>query len=495
MSNSAARDIHTRGSGAVHLGIDLGTSSVKASFVDGGGRLGPVVRREYPVACPTPGAAETDPMAWWDAVVDAVRDLLEVVDTPDAVASIGLSGQMHGLVLTDAEGNAIRPAVLWADSRSGEVLDRYAALPADARRRLNNPVVAGMAGPSLLWLQRHEPQALAKAHWALQPKDWLRARLTGVIATEPTDASATLLWACTTDNWDLAVNEALGLPTSLLPPVSETLTVAGGLTSAAASALRLPSGIPVGHGAGDCAAALVGTGLGATGTVQLTLGTGGQVIRLLDDGEQTGAAIHRYRAAPHGSWYAMAATLNVGLALQWVVRVLGASWAELYAAAGQPARPDEPFFLPHVSGERTPYLSSRMRGAWTDLTLHCDREALLRSTLEGVAFSVRDATEHLGGGGVVRLAGGGSTVPAWRQLISDVLGRPLAPVEATDASVRGAALLGAAAVGAITPTDIFGTLAPALQQATEPGPERDLHDQRFAIYRRLARESAERAGH
>jgi xylulokinase len=479
----------------VHLGIDLGTSSVKASLVDRTGRLGPVVRREYAVACPAPGAAETDPEAWWEATVGAVRELLGGAAGPLAVASIGLSGQMHGLVLTDADGGAIRPAVLWADSRSGEVLDRYAALPADARRRLGNPVVAGMAGPSLLWLQRHEREAVAAARWALQPKDWLRARLTGAVATEPTDASATLLWDCTTDGWDLAVAEALGVPAALLAPVAETLTVAGGLTAAAASALGLPSGTPVGHGAGDCAAALAGTGLGSVGTVQLTLGTGGQVIRLLADGEETDPAIHRYRAAPSGSWYAMAATLNVGLALEWVVRVLGASWAELYAAAEHPARADGPFFLPHLSGERTPYLSSRMRGSWVDLDLHCDRGTLLRSALEGVAFSVRDATEHLGGdGGVVRLAGGGSTVPAWQQLVCDVLGRPLAPVEATDASVRGAALLGAAAVGAIAPAELFTALAPPLQPATEPGPDREQQDRRFATYRQRARESAERAG-
>lgn len=478
---------------AVHLGIDLGTSSVKASLVDRNGRLGPVVRREYAVACPAPGAAETDPEAWWDAMVGAVRELLGGAEPPP-VASIGLSGQMHGLVLSDADGGAVRPAVLWADSRSGEVLHRYAALPADARRRLDNPVVAGMAGPSLLWLQRHEPQAVAATRWALQPKDWLRARLTGVVATEPTDASATLLWDTTTDGWDLAVVEALGIPAALLPPVSETLTTAGGLTSAAGNALGLPSGTPVGHGAGDCAAALAGTGLGSVGTVQLTLGTGGQVIRLLADGEQTDPAIHRYRAAPRGCWYAMAATLNVGLALQWVARVLGVSWAELYAAAEHPAREDGPFFLPHLSGERTPYLSSRMRGSWTDLDLRCDRDTLLRSALEGVAFCVRDATEHLGGDdGVVRLAGGGSTVPAWQQLVCDVLGRPLAPVEATDASVRGAALLGAAAVEAIAPEQLFGTLAPPLQPPTQPSPNREHYDRRFASYRERARESAERA--
>jgi len=479
----------------VHIGIDLGTSSIKASLVDQIGRLGPVVRREYAVASPAPGAAESDPEAWWDAVVAAVRELVGGGPAPPEVTSIGLSGQMHGLVLSDADGQALRPAILWADSRSGEVLDQYEGLPADARHRLGNPLVAGMAGPSLLWLQRHDPAFVANGRWALQPKDWLRARLTGVVSTEPTDASATLLWDCIADRWDLAVAEALGIPTALLPPVQETLTVAGGLTRAAAEALRLPQGIPVGHGAGDCAAALVGTGLGSVGTVQLTLGTGGQVIRLLGDGEAGGAALHRYRAAPSGSWYAMAAALNVGLALQWVVQVLGASWAELYATAENAPRGDGPFFLPHLSGERTPYLSSRMRGRWTDLDLRCDRTTLLRSALEGVAFSVRVAAEHLGGDdGVVRLAGGGSTAPAWQQLVCDVLGRPLAAVEATDASVRGAALLGAVAAGEFETADVYGPLAPPLQPVTEPGSARDHYNRRFATYCELARESAEGAG-
>lgn len=493
MREASDLDPGAQAAGAVHLGIDLGTSAVKVSTVDDAGRLGPVARREYAVRCPAPGAAETDPEAWWEATVGAVREAVDAAGST-SVASIGLSGQMHGLVLTDAAGAAVRPAVLWADSRSGEVLDRYAALPAEALRRLANPLVAGMAGPSLLWLQRHEPTSVAAARWALQPKDWLRARLTGTVATEPTDASATLLWDCSSDAWDREVIEALGVPTSLLPPPSETLTVAGGLTRDAATALGLPSGIPVGYGAGDCAASLAGTGLGRIGEVQLTLGTGGQAIRLLADGEPTDPVAHRYRAAPRDSWYAMTATLNVGLALQWVVGVLGASWAELYAAADQPIRPDGPLFLPQLSGERTPYLSSRMRGNWIDLDLHCDRATLLRSALEGVAFSVREATEYLGGDSTaIRIAGGGSTAPAWQQLVCDVLGRPLVPVEATDASVRGAALLGAVAVGAIDSEELFTSLAPALQPAIEPSGDRDQHDQRFERYQEQARAAAERA--
>lgn len=491
----SARSACFRRSAPVYLGIDLGTSSVKASLVDRRGVLGAVLRREYAVVSPAPGAAESDPATWWDATVAVVRELLAGAQQDTAIASIGLSGQMHGLVLTDAEGVAVRPAILWADSRSGEVLDQYRALPAEALRRLGNPLVAGMAGPSLLWAQRHDPDAVASARWALQPKDWLRARLTGVVATEPTDASATLLWDCRADHWDLAVADALGVPSGLLPTVHESLTVAGGLTSEAATALGLPSGTPVAHGSGDCAAALAGTGLGSVGEVQLTLGTGGQVIRVLSDGEDATPCTHRYRAAPAGSWYTMAATLNVGLALQWVVQVLGVSWHELYAAAELSGRDDGPFFLPHLSGERTPYLSSRMRGRWTDLDLHCDRDTLLRSVLEGVAFSVRDATEHIGGDhGVVRLAGGGSTVPAWRRLLCDVLGRPLAAVEATDASVRGAALLGAVATADITTADLYGALAPPLQPATEPGRDSAHYGRRFTIYRELARESADRAG-
>jgi xylulokinase len=481
--------------GPTYLGIDLGTSSVKVSLVDRSGSLGPVVRREYAVESPSPGAAETDVEVWWDAVVGAVREL--VTSTPDEVhiGGIGLSGQMHGLVLADARGTAVRPAILWADSRSGEVLDAYAALSDEARLRLANPIVAGMAGPSLLWLQRHEPESVAAARWALQPKDWLRARLTGVVATEPTDASATLLWDCDADCWDLPVADALGIPASLLAPPSETLTSAGVLTAAAAEALGLPSGTPVGYGAGDCAAGLAGTGLGTNGGVQLTLGTGGTVIRMLSAGERTSPALHRYRAAPSGSWYAMAATLNVGLALQWVVRLLNATWPELYAAAALEPSPGDPFFLPQLSGERTPFLSSRMRGRWVDLDLHCDRRTMLRSALEGVAFAVRDMTEHLGGDdGVVRLTGGGTTTPGWRQLICDVLNRPLAPVEAADASVRGASLIGAVAVGAVDVAEIFGALALPVGAATEPNTGRDQYDERFASYRELAVESAERAG-
>lgn len=477
----------------MHLGIDLGTSSVKVCLMDDQGQLGPVVRRDYPVDSPAPGAAESDPEQWWEATRSAVRELM--AGSREKPRSVGLSGQMHGVVLTHQDGSAVRPAILWADSRSGQTLDRFRSLSETMLARLANPLVAGMTGPSLLWLGCHDPDAVGAARWALQPKDWLRARLTGDFASEPTDASATLLWDTSLDAWDLGVVTALGIPPDLLAPVRESLTPAGYLSGVAAAALGLEPGLPVAHGSGDCAAALLGAGLNDPGTAQLTLGTGGQMIRVMADGEQSSPTTHYYRAAPSGSWYAMAAALNVGLALQWVTQILGVTWSDLYATAMKTSRSDGPYFLPHLSGERTPYLTSQMRGAWTNLDLSVDRETMMHAALEGVAFSVRDAAEQLAGETepTIRLAGGGSTSPEWRQMLCDVLGRPLAPVEAADASVRGAALSGAIATGSLTTADAFGALAPVAREATSPTPAARHYEERFATYRELARESARSA--
>ena len=435
------------------LGIDLGTGSCKALLLDLEGRLVAEASQGYPVRAPRPGWAESDPEDWWQAVGQAAQRA--VAPYAGRVLAIGLCGQMHGVVLCDAEGTPLRPAILWADTRATAKLRDIQELPESERLRLANPPAVGMAATSLLWLKEHEPEHYRKARWALQPKDWLRLQFTRQANSEPSDASGTLLYDLLADTWALGVVEALGLRPDLLPPLLPSGSVAGFLTEPAARHLGLPSGLPVAAGAADTAAALLGGGVGL-GEVQLTVGSGAQVAVLLarphvDPHLRT----HLYRAALPGQWYAMAAMQNAGLALEWVRQLLGLSWAQAYKEAERvPIGCEGLVFLPYLTGERTPHLDSEARGVWAGLGLNHSRGHLMRAALEGLAFSLREGLEALSQAipdhTPLRLAGGGSAEPFWQQMLADVLGRTLLAAPTRSASARGAAMLAAMSIGVST---------------------------------------------
>lgn len=433
------------------LGIDLGTGSVKALLLHPEGTVQAEASHAYPVQSPKPGWAETDPEAWWDAVAMAVRQVVAHASQP--VEAIGLSGQMHGVVLTDEQGQPLRPAILWADLRSSDVLDVYEQLPSNLRLQLANPITAGMAGPTLVWLRQEEPDIYAAARWALQPKDWLRLRLTGEVAAEPSDASGTLLYDVRSDQWAFEVMEALHLRTDWLPALIPSSRIAGHLSPQAAHHLGLEAGLPVVTGAADTAAAMLGSGLVDAGAVQLTVGSGAQIITPLaqpqvDDTLRT----HLFRAALPGQCYRLAAIQNAGLALEWVRGILGLSWPEVYEATNAvPLGCDGLTFLPYLTGERTPHLDPHIRGTWVGLGLHHTRSHLMWAALEGVAFAIKQGMEAIAAADrpipQLRLAGGGTVEPAWRQRLATVLQVPLYSITIPAASARGAAILAGLGTG------------------------------------------------
>jgi len=434
------------------LGLDLGTSSLKALVLDAEGRTLSLATAGYPLDTPHPDWSESDPTAWWAAAVEATAQALHAAGQP-VIVGIGVAGQMHGVVVARADGTPLRPAILWSDGRATRFHGRYDALPAETRRRLANPFMAGAAGVTLAWLAEHEAAVLRRARWALQPKDWLRTRLVaGSPVTDPSDASATLLWDVPADTFARDVAVTWGIDLRLLPAVRPSGSVAGPLTGAAARALGLEPGIPVAVGAGDTAAAALGTGFVTPGGVQLTLGTGAQAVAMRASAsvDHTGRT-HLYRAATDGRWYAMAAVQNAGLALDWARRALGAEWMEVYASLPDDAlAPDAPLFIPHVTQERSFQPYPGPGAGWVGVNLHHGRADLLASALEGVAFGIRLALDALPGAhgtAIVRLAGGGSVDPGYRQLLADVLGRDLETVEGHAATARGAALLGGVAAG------------------------------------------------
>jgi xylulokinase len=449
--------------GQALLGLDLGTSGVKAVLLGADGRLLAEAEAGYPVDSPHPGWAETDPPAWWRAVVTAVRAAHDRAGGVD-VAAVGVDGQMHGLVLTDAAGRPLRPALLWADARAVEETAAWRRLPEPRRAALANPIVPGMTGPLLRWVARHEPRTYQRARWALLAKDWIRHRLTATAATDPSDASATLLWDLPADRWAHDVAAEVGVEAELLPPVVGSGDPAGTLRPDAAKALGLRAGIPVAAGAADTAAALLATGLADPAEVQLSVGTGGQIVRPVPRPAPASAPrTHLYRAAAPDRWYAMAAVQNAGLALDWVRRTLQASWSELYGAAraGPPGALGVTF-VPYLSGERTPVLRSDARGAWVGLGLAADRTALLQAAVEGVAFALRHALEALPGPrpDQLRLAGGGTLDPRFRALLADVLHAELRPVEVRSPSAVGATLLAARAARLLPPAIPLGAGEP-----------------------------------
>ncbi|WP_322047862.1 xylulokinase [Paraburkholderia sp. J67] len=479
------------------LGIDLGTGSLKVALVDEAGVERGVSSVAYTLDTPQPGWAEIDVERWWRALVEACARLPE--DERAMVRGIGFSGQMHGVVLTDAVGQALRPAMLWPDTRAHALLDAWQEANEGANEgAASNPVAPGMAGPLLRWLLQNEPTTADATRWALQPKDWLRVRLAGgapaAFVADPSDACATAL-AAPDGAWDLALIERLGVPARWFAPLAASGAASGTLCADAAHALGLPAGVVLATGAGDTPCAALGSGLGEDGDALLTTGTGGQILVTARTMPPARRGLHRYRSAS-GGWYAMAAMQNVGVALEAARGWLAYDWALAYEEAF--AAPPSPTltFLPYLSGERSPWLDPAARGGWLGAGLGDTRGMLMRAAFEGVAFALRaglDALREANAGAApdthdtcdaaiatLKLAGGGSVDARWRQLLADVLGAQLDAIDCPNAATRGAALLGGVASGHWRMDDLMA-LAPAATRVAQPREDAALA-QRYARF-------------
>ena len=424
------------------VGLDVGTTGVKAIAVAPDGRVLAVAEQGYPLSTPRAGWSEQDPEDWWRAAEAALAELgtLEIV-------GIGLSGQMHGLVALDAQDRVLRPAILWNDQRTGaecaEIeerigLERLIALT-------GNRALTGFTAPKLLWVRRHEPDVYARIARVMLPKDYVRLRLTGEWAMDVADASGTLLLDVAGRRWSDEVLAALEVPRAWLPPLLESPEVSG----------RTAAGIPVAAGAGDCAAAALGVGIDRAGPLSIVLGTSGVVFAALPAyAAEPQARVHAFCHAVPGTWHAMGVMLSAAGSLQWLhdVAAPGVAFGELVdeAESWGPGA-DGLLFLPYLSGERTPHADPDARGAFVGLELRHDRGALVRAVLEGVAFGLRDSLELLRGLGVdaraARVSGGGARSGLWRRIVASVLGVPVETTAAEEGSAYGAALLGGVAGG------------------------------------------------
>lgn len=419
--------------------MDLGTGSVKVAVVDEVGVVLAKASRPYDLSSPRAGWAETDPRLWLDATEQAAGDITEHLA---GVVGVGFSGQMHGVVLCDANLEPVRPAITWADTRSAhEAAAMQTDLGDEVLARLGSPAVSGFAAMSLKWLATHEPEVLAKARYALQPKDWLRARLGGSVVTEPSDASGTLLADVASGTWDDDAVTWLGIDRELLPLIVGSADAAGELHLAGHA-------LPCVAGAADTAAAIVGMGLSINEGFA-AVGSGSQTVSVLAEpsgGIARGTHLFATAGAPGSGWYRIGAVQNAGIALRRALDWIGATPQEANDALDGGVRGSDPIFVPYVAGERTPFVDAHLRGAWLGLGLDTDRQALLRSIVEGVAQAVALGMQAVQDAGArvpdpLPLIGGGAVDPRFQQLIADISQRRLAPTEQPDAAVLGAARL------------------------------------------------------
>jgi xylulokinase len=447
------------------VGLDVGTTGVKALTLSPTGDVLRRVEEPYPLSTPYPGWAEQDPEDWWRASEAALEGL-----GASEVAAIGLSGQMHGLVVLDEERRVLRPAILWNDQRT-------AAECAEIEERLGRPrlveltgnrALPGFTAPKVLWLRRHEPQVYARIAHVLLPKDYVRLRLTGELATDAADASGTLLFDVARRRWSEEVLAALEIPPEWLPPVLESPAVSG----------HTRDGVPVAAGAGDQAAGAVGVGADRPGQLSLVLGTSGVVFAALPGyAADPEGRVHAFCHAVPDAWHAMGVMLAAGGSLRWFRDVLapGESFETLTAVAEQwPPGAEGLGFLPYLAGERTPHADPNARGAFAGLSLRHDRGALVRAVLEGVAFGLRDSLELLRELGVeptvARASGGGVRSALWLRIVASVLGVPLERAEVEEGAAYGAALLGGAAAGVFADVHEAVSACVRVRDRIEPEP-------------------------
>lgn len=473
------------------LGIDLGTSSVRALLLDERGEVLGVQSRAHPIISSRPGFAEQDPEQWWVLTAAAVRDVLAGCDLSGAdVQGVGLSGQMHGLVTLDGAGRSVRPAIIWPDLRCAAQVAQLESGPesGDVRRISGMSPATGQFGPNLAWLAQHEPGAYSATRHALSPKDYVRFRLTGQIDTEPTDACGTLLFDIRAGVWSDQLVDAMGLDMRMLPDLVGCTDVVGLITADAAAATGLRPGTPVVAGAGDQAAASVALGLADQGSTSVAVSSGGTVVQVTSDpGGPPVGGLHTLCAADR-RWLLMGATLTAGLALAWVVDLLAENGSvtrnvdELVAAAGALSPGAEGLlFLPYLAGERTPHMDAAARGSFLGLSRRHGRAHLTRAVLEGVAFALRDCLETVVSAGsrptVIVASGGGTRNPVWRQIISDVLGLPIQVSPRDEHSATGAAMLAARGISGSSPS-----VPPPTGLTLSNRDHRDRYDQRFELF-------------
>ena len=481
------------------LGIDLSTTGAKALLIDDEGRV--VSSATTPLTLSTPHAlwSEQDPHEWWAATRNSIVEALATANASgERIAAIGLTGQMHGLVLLDEQHQVLRPAILWNDQRCGAECDEIRSRV--GREHLvqvtGNDAVAGLTAPKILWVAKHEPEIHRRVRHVLLPKDYIRYKLTGALAMDKADGSGTMLFDLRKRTWAPEILKALNISADWLPPTFEGHETTGEVTSEAAESTGLRISTPVVAGGGDQSAQAIGVGVVRPGMMAVTLGTSGVVFAATESPliEPQGR-LHAFCHAVAGRWHLMGVMLSAAGSLQWYRDKFACdrNFEDLVSEAAQvPAGSEGLIFLPYLSGERAPHPDPLARGAWIGLTARHGQAHLTRSILEGVAFGLKDIfcmmrDAGLGSVEQVRLSGGGAKSALWRQILADVLGTELVTVNTTEGAALGAALL--AGVGAGIWPDVDTACAKTISVTDRVSPKQEnvetyksIHEQYQSLY-------------
>lgn len=484
------------------IGIDTSTTATKAILLDRRGTVVGVGSSSYNYQAPHPLWSEQDPRLWWDATIAAVRQVMrEQGVAADEVEAVGLTGQMHGSVLLDDEGEVVRPAILWNDQRTAAECDEIRRLVGPERliEVTGNDALTGFTAPKLLWVRRHEPDNWAKVRHVLLPKDYVRFRLTDGFAVDVADGSGTILFDLAARTWSPEMLAALDLDPSFLPPTFEGPVVTGGVTKAAAEATGLRAGTPVVAGGGDQTANAVGVGAVSPGVVALSLGTSGVVFATTAGPSiEARGRVHAFCHAVPGRWHMMGVMLSAAGSLRWLREALAPnlSFDHLVAGAAEVAAgSDGLLFLPYLTGERTPHPDPLARGAFVGLTVRHDLRHLTRAVLEGVAFGLRDGLDLMTKAGVsvpsqIRASGGGTRSQLWRQILADVLEAEIATVSTEEGAAFGAGLLATVGAGWFATVEAAAAAAVSVSPGADPSglaaTYREAHNRFRQLYPALA---------
>ncbi|HEX8219453.1 MAG TPA: xylulokinase [Chloroflexia bacterium] len=492
--------------GKLLLGVDIGTSGSKAVLIDESGAVLASATGDYPMHTPRPLWAEQDPRDWWAATVSAIHQVLRDGGVGgEDVACVGLTGQMHGLVLLDEAGEVLRPCIMWNDQRTGpqcEEITRRLGLPR-LLELVANPVLPGFTAPKIVWVREHEPEIYRRAAHVLLPKDYVRYRLTGEYAMEVSDGSGTALLDVRNRRWSSEMLAALDIPPAWLPECHESTVPSTRISAHAAEETGLKAGTPVVGGGGDQAAGAVGSGIVRQGVISVTLGTSGVVFAATESFllEPEGR-LHAFCHAAPGRWHLMGVMLSAAGSLRWFRDTLGheelarsvAEGSDVYdllcrEAGAAPAGSEGLIFLPYLSGERTPHPDPEARGVFFGLTLRHGKAHMVRSVLEGVAYGLRDSLELMRGMGVeiaqVRASGGGARSPLWRQILADVFNSEIVLTNVTEGAAYGAALIAGVGAGIYRDVDEACANTIRITDRVAPGPDVAVYDDYYPVYRAL----------
>lgn len=481
------------------LGIDTSTTSSKALLIDESGQVIAVASSPHTLQNPRPLWSEQDPHEWWTAVTSSIRQVLSESGVgAERIEAIGLTGQMHGLVLLDETGEVLRPAILWNDQRTQAECDAIHARIGRERfiQITGNVALTGFTAPKILWVQENEPEIYARARHVLLPKDFIRLKLTGEYAMDKADGAGTVLFDLKSRTWSTEILDGLGIDRSWMPATFEGPEFTGTVTAAAASITGLKPGTPVAAGGGDQAAQAVGVGAVEPGVVALTVGTSGVVFATTPSAlVEPQGRLHAFCHAVPGMWHFMGVMLSAAGSLQWYRDTIAPEMS--FDALLKEAEPVPPGceglqFLPYLSGERTPHPDPLARGAFVGLTLRHGRGHMTRAVLEGVSFGLKDIFTLIQNSGLneikqVRASGGGTKGALWRDILASVLEAELATAAGTsEGAAYGAALLAGVGAGAWSDVPAASKAAIKITGTIKPQPAQvEAYRKAYPVYREL----------